>query len=75
MNNLAVKVGLSVRQMRIQKKLSQDELALRAEIDRSYVGRIERAEVNITLDMLYKIAEVLGCEAIELLPTRDELND
>lgn len=75
MNHLAVKVGLSVRQMRKQKGLSQDELALRADIDRSYVGRIERAEANITLDMLYRIAEVLGCEAVDFLPSREELKN
>ncbi|WP_246103924.1 helix-turn-helix domain-containing protein [Yersinia ruckeri] len=39
-----------------------------AEIDRSYVGRIERGEVNITIEKLYEIAETLGCDAKELLP-------
>ncbi len=75
MNTLAVKVGLSVRQVRKRKNLSQDELALRAEVDRSYIGRIERGEANITLDMLYKIADELGCEATELLPTREMLKN
>ncbi|EPM4294973.1 helix-turn-helix domain-containing protein, partial [Vibrio fluvialis] len=46
----------------------QDKLALFAEIDRSYVGRIERGEVNITLEKLYELAETLGCDVRELLP-------
>ncbi|MCU8092602.1 helix-turn-helix domain-containing protein [Shewanella sp. SM20] len=43
-----------MRKMRKLRGLSQDELALREEIDRSYIGRIERAEVNLTLDMYKK---------------------
>ncbi|MCX9476605.1 helix-turn-helix domain-containing protein, partial [Vibrio cholerae] len=39
-----------------------------AEIDRSYVGRIERGEVNITVEKLYQIADTLGCDVKELLP-------
>ncbi|EKO3433648.1 helix-turn-helix transcriptional regulator [Vibrio fluvialis] len=37
-------------------------------IDRSYVGRIERGEVNITLEKAYQIAEVLRCDVRNLLP-------
>ncbi|MEF1303553.1 helix-turn-helix transcriptional regulator, partial [Vibrio owensii] len=48
--------------------ISQDKLALTADIDRSYVGRIERGEVNITLEKVYQIATVLGCDVRELLP-------
>ena len=70
MKTLATELGHAMRKMRKLRGLSQDELALRAEIDRSYIGRIERAEVNLTLDMLYKIADVLDCEPHELLPTR-----
>ncbi|TOP25708.1 transcriptional regulator, partial [Vibrio parahaemolyticus] len=50
------------------KKLSQDRLAILAKIDRSYIGRIERGEVNITLEILYKLSETLGCDPKELLP-------
>ncbi|TVP08887.1 helix-turn-helix domain-containing protein [Shewanella sp. KCT] len=73
MKTLAIEVGRAVRQVRKSRGMSQDELALRADIDRSYIGRIERAEANITLDMLYKIAEVLDCEARNLLPSRASL--
>lgn len=73
MKTLATELGHAMRKMRMLRGLSQDELALRAEIDRSYIGRIERAEVNLTLDMLYKIADVLDCEPHELLPTRASL--
>ncbi|TOL28902.1 transcriptional regulator [Vibrio parahaemolyticus] len=54
--------------MRKDKGISQDKLALSADIDRSYVGRIERGEVNITLEKAYQIAEVLRCDVRDLLP-------
>ena len=68
MKDLAKKFGHNVRSMRKDKGISQDTLALTADIDRSYVGRIERGEVNITLEKVYQIATVLGCDVRELLP-------
>ncbi|ANQ28604.1 XRE family transcriptional regulator [Vibrio parahaemolyticus] len=68
MKDLAKKFGHNVRSMRKDKGISQDKLALTADIDRSYVGRIERGEVNITLEKAYQLAEVLRCDIRELLP-------
>jgi predicted transcriptional regulator len=48
MQDLAKKFGDAVRERRLQLDVSQDALAHAAEIDRSYVGRIERGEVNVT---------------------------
>ncbi|NQY07048.1 MAG: helix-turn-helix transcriptional regulator [Flavobacteriaceae bacterium] len=61
-------VGLKIKVRRKEMRVSQDKLALLADIDRSYVGRIERGEVNITLEKLYEIAEVLDCDAKDLIP-------
>ncbi len=61
-------MGKRIAKIRKSKGLSQDKLALLSEIDRSYVGRIERGEVNITLEKLYELADTLGCDAKELLP-------
>lgn len=68
MNDLAIFVGLKIKQKRKEARISQDKLALLADIDRSYIGRIERGEVNITLEKLFEIADVLGCDAKVLLP-------
>ncbi|EDM67835.1 hypothetical protein PE36_17760 [Moritella sp. PE36] len=68
MKDLAINVGLKIKVRRKEMRVSQDKLALLADIDRSYVGRIERGEVNITLEKLYQIAEVLECDAKGLLP-------
>nr|WP_186348508.1 helix-turn-helix transcriptional regulator [Pseudomonas lundensis] len=48
-------------------------LPLACNIDRSYMGRIERGEVNITVEKLYRIASVLACDPSGLLPQVSEL--
>lgn len=68
MKDLAVKFGMKLRKVRKEKGISQDRLALIADIDRSYVGRIERGEVNITLEKVYGLAQALECNVAELLP-------
>jgi transcriptional regulator with XRE-family HTH domain len=68
MKDLAIQFGLKLRNKRKELGISQDKLALLAEIDRSYAGRVERGEVNITLEKAYQLAEVLGCDVRELLP-------
>ncbi|EJL6383362.1 TPA: helix-turn-helix transcriptional regulator [Vibrio parahaemolyticus] len=68
MKDLAKQFGHNLRGMRRDKGLSQDKLALLADIDRSYIGRIERGEVNITLEKAYLLASVLGCDIRDLLP-------
>ncbi|ANQ24705.1 transcriptional regulator [Vibrio natriegens] len=68
MKDLAEKFGANLRRIRKSKGISQDKLALSADIDRSYMGRIERGEVNITLEKAYQIASVLDCDIRDLLP-------
>ncbi len=68
MKDLAIQFGAKLREKRKSLGISQDKMALLAEIDRSYAGRIERGEVNITLEKAYQLAEVLGCDVRELLP-------
>ncbi len=68
MSELAKLIGLRVREKRIAAQLSQEGLANLANVDRSYVGRIERGKVNMTIDVLYKLSEVIGCDPKSLLP-------
>lgn len=55
-------VGDNIRHIRQKKKLSQEALALEANMSRSYVGEVERAEKNISVDCLVKLAEALEVE-------------
>lgn len=52
--------GDRVRELRKGKGLSQEALALACDLDRTYVGGVERGERNISLLNIYKIAEALG---------------
>ena len=61
------KFGDRVRQLRKQKDISQEELAHRSDLHRTYIGMIERAEKNITLLNIEKIANALGIEVSEIL--------
>ena len=53
------KFGERVRYLRKQKNISQEELAHRADLHRTYIGMIERAEKNITLQNIEKISRAL----------------
>ena len=58
--------GLRLRQLRKEKGLSQETLALSCDLDRTYVGGVERGERNIGLVNIYRIAEALGVPVREL---------
>lgn len=64
--NILIKFGNRVRKLRKAKGLSQEELAHLAGLHRTYVGMIERAEKNITLNNIEKIANALDTEIYNL---------
>ena len=68
MSELSKRFGEKIRSVRTAKGISQDKLAVKSQIDRSYIGRIDRGEVNITMDKLYTLAAALECDPAELLP-------
>ena len=52
--------GERVREIRKRKGLSQETLALTCDLDRTYIGGVERGERNISLINMHKIADALG---------------
>lgn len=60
------KFGEKVREERLRHRLSQEELAARTGVHRTYIGMIERAEKNITLGNISKVAKALGLSISEL---------
>jgi len=60
-----VKFGKKVRVERTKLGLSQEKLAARAKVHRTYIGMIERAEKNITLENIEKIAKALKISIAE----------
>ena len=57
---ILIKFGNKVRKERNKLELSQEELAAIAGVHRTYIGMIERAEKNITLENIEKVAKALG---------------
>mgnify|MGYP004701556837 CR=1 FL=1 len=58
-SDILIKFGEKVRRLRKERGFSQEELAYRADLHRTYIGMIERAEKNITLINIEKIANAL----------------
>lgn len=59
--------GHRVREFRATKAITQEELALRCGLDRSYIGQVERGERNISLENIYRIASGLDISPGDLL--------
>jgi transcriptional regulator with XRE-family HTH domain len=57
--NVSKKVGERIRQIRKEKNITQEELALEAGLNRAYVGYIERGERNPSTETIAKIAKAL----------------
>ena len=60
-------VAKNLRRLRNAQGLSQEELADRADVNRNYVGMLEREEHAATIDMLEKLADVLDIDPVEFL--------
>ena len=75
MSKISVLISIKIREIRKQSNINQESLALLADIDRSYMGRIERGEVNITVDKLYQLSSVLNCSVHDLLPDDLEIKN
>lgn len=70
MDQVNIKFGKIIKKYRQQKGLSQEKLASLAEVHRTYIGMIERAEKNITLSNISKLANALDVKIKNLF---DEL--
>lgn len=60
----------NLREIRLRRGLSQEELAHRADIHRTYVSSLERCQYSATIDMVETLARILEVEATDLLKAR-----
>lgn len=68
-----IKIGKRIRALRKAQDYSQEEFASAAQLGRSYTGRIERGEQNISMQSLIQIALTLKVEVGKLFPPLHEL--
>lgn len=64
-------ISINLRRLRVERGLSQENLAVDAEIDRTYVSRLERNMENPTVTVLERLAMALGVEITDLFAKID----
>lgn len=62
-----VAFGAALRQARTDRGLTQEAVALKAGLDRSFYVEVETAVHSVTLDRVFAIAEAIGVEVTDLL--------
>jgi DNA-binding XRE family transcriptional regulator len=67
MKHVQILIGKKVRELRMEAGLSQEIFADKAGIHRSFMGEIERGEVDISLSMLMKVSQALGVKISKLI--------
>ncbi len=60
-------LAFNIRNLRFEQSISQEELAFRSELDRTYISAIERCIWNVSLSNIEKIAAALDTEPWRLL--------
>lgn len=80
MNSIGLGVGRATRELRLRGGLSQERLAAATAVHRSFVFRLEKGEVNVSVDVLSRLAVALGvtmadyfalAERLRLEPTNE----
>ena len=64
--DICATIGINIRKLRNGKKLSQEEVAFRAGIDRSYLSEVENGYKNLSVTVLDQIANALEVPVTEL---------
>ena len=60
-------LGKTIRRLRLEKELSQEEFAHRAGLHRTYISQLERGLKSPTLDVFYKVSRVLSMRPSQLM--------
>ena len=66
-HRILLALGKAIREARLSKGISQEKLALLSEVDRSYVGRIERGDNNVAVLTLARLAAALDLTIARLM--------
>ncbi|MBR1425361.1 helix-turn-helix transcriptional regulator [bacterium] len=67
MVDIKKRLARNVKKLRRSRGLSQEELSLNLDLDGSYIGKVENAKLNITIDKMAKIAEFFNVSVVDLL--------
>lgn len=73
--SLRERLAWNLRRLRLERRMSQEELAGLAGINRNYIGMLEREEYAASVDMLDKLATGLDVDPVELLAARADQSE
>lgn len=62
---MQARIARNIRKIRVARELSQENLAVDAQIDRTYVSRLERALENPTVAVLERLANALDADIVD----------
>jgi transcriptional regulator with XRE-family HTH domain len=68
-------LGTAIAKNRAKRNMTQEQLASKLHLTRTSITNIERGRQHIQLHVLYRLAESLEVEVVDLLPSRKSLND
>ena len=66
MDDIKIIVGQRIQNLRIKQGLSQEDLALKAGVSTSHIGKLERGERNATIESLAKVIEALSVTFVDI---------
>jgi transcriptional regulator with XRE-family HTH domain len=66
------KIGLRLKEIRLSKNISQEDLSFRAELHRTYINSVEPGKRNISLANIEKMAKALDCQIIDFFTTKQK---
>ncbi len=66
MENINIKFGKRIKELRLKENISQEELAFRAQLSKNYVSDVERGTRNVTLKVVEKFAAGLNVHPSQL---------
>ena len=69
---IKIKFGQKVKELRLEKGLSQEAFAHLAELDRTYISSIEKGDRNVSITVIEKIATALDIEITKLFEWKKE---
>jgi len=64
---LLIEIGAKIRKLRMEKKLSQNDLAILCNFEKASMSRIEAGKTNVTIFTLYKISKALNVNIADLV--------
>lgn len=65
--SLEKSIGITLKKYRIANNFTQEQLAFESDVDRTFIGMVERAERNVSVNVLFKICKILNVKVSDFI--------